>query len=268
MYRSNCFPLTLLLLLSAVQMKGKRNVVTIIHLLEQTFFSQQHLLVPVRCTYQSMPIMKTLSLELRGTVSTVGTIEVVLSKLHEQKTIYIHCEDIYTPFRLTDSDYGSEHSDYYSWLADKKSSQLLFIFPTRFNLTNITLHYYHTSGRGLLRLKFYAVPDDFDVWDAPTALSHSLVDVAIVPPSGEPAGHRNIRISFDNIHFSTTKTLFVNFSSSYTFQLSRVEFIRSFCSSQQVNTSTMRVLTKASVYLTTLYATSTFSTTELKSRNM
>ena len=38
----------------------------------------QHLLVSVRCTHQSMPIIETLSTELRGTVPTVGIINLVL----------------------------------------------------------------------------------------------------------------------------------------------------------------------------------------------
>ena len=137
---------------------------------------------------------------------------------------YIHCDG--TPLRLTDSDFESEQyttSDYYVWQTDEtRYHQLLFIFPTRVNLTTITLHYYHTSGRGLPRLKFWSVPDDFDIWNAPTS-SYSYIDVAAVPPSRESAGQRNISIHCDNI-VNTRKILLVKFSSSFPFALSEVEF--------------------------------------------
>ena len=95
---------------------------------------------------------------------------------------YIHCDS--TPLRLTDSDIGTEQytiatSDYYVWTAGSVSSQLLFIFPTKVNLSTTTLHYYSDSVRGLPRLSFWAVPDDFDVWDAPHT-DYSYVDVAAV----------------------------------------------------------------------------------------
>ena len=173
---------------------------------------------------------------------------------------YIHCNG--TQLRLTDSDFGLDKntfSDYYLWPAGSRSSQLLFIFPTRVNLTTITLHYYSTRGRSLPRLRFWSVPDEFDVWDAPTSI-YSREDVAAVPPGEEPAGYRNISNSF-NTHISTTKILLVKFSSSYPFQLSEVEFVRSFCSlNQQVSTSILTDPTKSSVYSITIHAKSTFKT--------
>ena len=144
---------------------------------------------------------------------------------------YIHCDG--TQLRLTDSDIGSEQytsSDYYVWLSyEIKNRQLLFIFPTRVNLTTITLHYYSTSGRGLPRLRFWAVPDDFDVWNALTT-SYSYVEVAAVLPGGNtPAGLRNISIS---IKVFTKKVLLVKFSSSSAFALSEVEFFTRACTSK------------------------------------
>ncbi len=53
-------------------------------------------------------------------------------------------------------------TSYYVWIAGS-AKKLLFIFPTRVSLTNITLHYYSDGDRGLPRLIFYSVPDDFDV---------------------------------------------------------------------------------------------------------
>ena len=138
---------------------------------------------------------------------------------------YIYCDG--TQLLLADSDIGSEQyttSDYYVWLSDEnRRLQLLFIFPTRVNLTTITLHYYSDNVTSLPRLRFWAVPDDFDVWDAPHA-DYSYVDVAAVPPGGEPAGQRNVSIHCDNIVTDTTKILLVKFSSSFSFAVSEVEF--------------------------------------------
>ena len=134
---------------------------------------------------------------------------------------YTHCDG--TQLRLSDSDFGSEQynsSDYYVWNTVSSSGRLLFIFPTRVNLTNITLHYYSDNTRSLPRLRFFVVPDDFDVWDAALA-SFSLVDIAAVPLSGEPAGHRNVSVNFN---FNTKKILMIKFINSYTFAVSEVEF--------------------------------------------
>ena len=136
---------------------------------------------------------------------------------------YVHCNG--TQLKLTDSYIGSDQynrGDYYVWPAGTRSSQLLFIFPTRVNLTTITLHYYSNSGRGLPRLRFYAVSDDFDVWDAPSS-SNSHVDVAAVPPGAEPAGPKSVSIATD-IRFKTNKVLLYKFSSDFKFTLSEVEF--------------------------------------------
>ena len=145
---------------------------------------------------------------------------------------YIHCDG--TPLRLIDSDLGSDQhtlSVYYVWLAGSRSSRLLFIFPTRVNLTTITLHYYYTNGRGLPRLRFYAVPDDFDVWNAPLS-SYSHVDVAAVPPGEEQAGHRNVSIK---CYHYTSKLLLVKYSSSYPFQVSELEFLCYNCNGKNCN---------------------------------
>ena len=134
--------------------------------------------------------------------------------------LYIHCDG--TQLQLTDSNYGQElysSSDYYVWSAGR-DSQLLFIFPTGVSLTTITLHYYGDNVRGLPRLRFYAVPDDFNVWKAPTT-SYPRVDVAAVPPGGEPADRRNVSVS---VNFQTKKVLMHKSSSSFRFAVSEVEF--------------------------------------------
>ena len=139
---------------------------------------------------------------------------------------YIHCDG--TQFRLSDSDIGSEQyisSDYYLWTAGSRNSQLLFIFLTRVNLTNITLHYYSDSSRGLPRLRFWTVPYDFDIWDAPSSIYY-YVEVAAVPPGGQSASRRDVSVGFN---VTTTKLLMYKFSSTYSFAVSEVEFFNHTC---------------------------------------
>ena len=136
---------------------------------------------------------------------------------------YDHCDG--TQLRLTDSDLGSEQyssSDYYVWNPGSSGHQLLFIFPTRVNLTTLTLHYYSNNNRSLPRLRFFTVPDEFDVWDAPAASSSKHVDNAAVPPGGELAGLRNVSV---NLNFmNVKKVLLYKFRSSIIFAASEVEF--------------------------------------------
>ena len=134
---------------------------------------------------------------------------------------YIHCNG--TQLRLTDSDLGPAEqyssSYYYEWKTE--SNQLLFIFPTRVNLTTITLHYYNDSQRGLPRLRFYAAPDDFNVWSAPPGNSRR-VDNTAVPTGAESAGQRNVSINVN--YFVTRKILMIKLSSEHKLAVSEVEF--------------------------------------------
>ena len=133
---------------------------------------------------------------------------------------YIYCDG--TQLILTDSDLGQEQyssSDYFVWPA-MRDGQMLFIFPTRVSLTTITLHYYSDSVQGLPRLRFYAVPDDFDIWESPTT-GNPYVVIAAIPAGGEPAGRRNVSI---NVNFNTQKVLVYKFSSNFQFAVSEVEF--------------------------------------------
>ena len=138
--------------------------------------------------------------------------------------LYYHCDGM--QLKLADSDLGLEYrsSDYYVWSAGTSFRQLLFIFPTMVNLVAITLHYYHDSdsiiGRShsFPKLRFYAVPDAFDIWDG--LLNYRYVEVAAVPPDGEPS-HRSVSI---NVNFNTKKVLMQIFRSSFLFAVSEVEF--------------------------------------------
>ena len=90
-------------------------------------------------------------------------------------------------------------------------------------MTTITLHYHSDSIHGLPKLSIYAVPDNFNVWDAPST-SYSRVDVASVSPGGEPAGRRNASI---NVNFKLKKVLMYKFNSTYKFAVSEAEFFSS-----------------------------------------
>ncbi len=137
---------------------------------------------------------------------------------------FIHCNGI--QLKLADSSFGQEQyqtTDFYVWSTYK--GQLLFIFPARVFLTTITLHYYSDNLRGLPRLRFYAVPDNFDVWDTPT----TCVEVVSVSPSGERAGRRNVSI---NVNFITKRVLMYKYTSSLVLSVSEVEFF--ICTSKYI----------------------------------
>ena len=156
-----------------------------------------------------------------------------------------------TQLRLTDSDLGSEQynsSYYYVWNAGSSGHQL-FIFPSTVDLTTITLHYYSDNTRGLPRLRFFAVPDDFEVWDAPTG-SYSRVDIAAVSLGEEPAGHRNVSV---NANYYLKRILMYK-NRGVKFALSEIEF---FTSSNPTHSSSHPT--------TTSYATTAISTIKSKS---
>jgi hypothetical protein len=167
-----------------------------------------------------MPILMTLHVTRAESASAN-------CRRYPSRYAYINCDG--DQLKLSDSDRGSNTeytaTSYYVWTAES-SEKLLFIFPTRVSLTTITLHYYSDSVRGRPRLRFYAVPDDFNVWDAPTT-SNAYAGFDSVPPGGEPAGHRSVSI---NVNFNTKKVLIYmyKFSSSSQFAVSEVEFFK-FC---------------------------------------
>ena len=147
-------------------------------------------------------------------------------KIGTNTSKYIHCNG--NQLKLTDSNLGQEQysSSASYWWSAGRDAQLLFIFPTRVSLTTIALHYYSDSVRGLPRLSFYAVPDDFDVWDM-LGTGNRHENVAAVAPGGEPAGRRNDSI---NVNFNTEKVLMYKYSSKFQFAVSEVQFFTVNCS--------------------------------------
>ena len=139
----------------------------------------------------------------------------------DRNILYIHCDG--QQLKLSDSDRGSNMeytaTSYYVWSAGS-DGQLLFTFPTRVSLTTITLHYYSDSVRSRPRLRFYAVPDDFNVWDTLTS-GTPYASITSLQLGGEPVGRRSVSI---NVNFNTKKVLMYKFSSSFQFAVSEVEF--------------------------------------------
>ena len=145
-------------------------------------------------------------------------------------TMYIHCHG--NRLLLTDSNNGPSQYDSsriqpYVWTSTT-SQRLLFEFPMTISLTMITLHYYSgyyqgSHRAGLTRLRFYAVQDDFDVWDALVAnpAPFSVVVSAVSPEEERPAGRRSVNINFNSI---TKKVLMVKPNSVYHLAVSEVEF--------------------------------------------
>ena len=137
--------------------------------------------------------------------------------------MYINCKG--TSLRLTDSDTGLDQyeiEDYY-YVAHSGTTyvavQLLFIFPTTVSLTNIKLHYYTDHVQGLPALKFYSVPDNFNVWAAPTS-SHSYVAVSAIPPNEDSVGRKYVNVNC-NFH---TKRVLLRFLNNIAFAVSKVQF--------------------------------------------
>ena len=135
---------------------------------------------------------------------------------------YFHCDG--TPLRLADSEVGLEWYSsnlYYVWQEGARS-HLLFIFSTTVTMTTTTLHYYSDSIHGLPRLRFYAVPDDFDVWDVlDTSYSSRSTVVTAVQPGREPVGRMNVSINFN---FNTKKVVMFKAIANFQFAVSEVEF--------------------------------------------
>ena len=131
---------------------------------------------------------------------------------------YIHCDGnkLLTDSNIGPSQYDSSRTPLYIWTSSN-SQRLLFVFPTTTTLAMITLHYYsgYYQGNhraGLPRMRFYAVPDDFDVWDAVIGSPFTIVVSAVSPEEERPAGRRSVNINFN---FSTKKVLMVKLGSDF-----------------------------------------------------
>ena len=118
------FSLILVSLWISVQIKGKKEYCFSNYCEEVCFLHMQCLLVPVRCTHQSIPITGTLSTGMKEAVPCNCNTYPPMG-LQTAPGVYpfqyVHCDG--TQLRLIDSDIGSEQyntSDYYVWLSDDK----------------------------------------------------------------------------------------------------------------------------------------------------
>ena len=105
--------------------------------------------------------------------------------------------------------------------------ELVFIFPTRVNLTTITLHYYSDNirGFGFPCLEFTALQDDYRIAGDRVRQGTTIEAPRPVPPDGESTGPTSISVNHVN---RTTKTILMSIIrcnlQPVTFALSEVEF--------------------------------------------
>ena len=138
-------------------------------------------------------------------------------------TQHIRCTH---PTRLTDSDTGpttyTEDIAADVYVSGNSAEQLLFIFPTSVSITAINLLYYsNTEDQGHPKLRLYAVPENFNVWDTVDSSYPSIfIDEAL--PGSEETGLRNVT---REAGFQTTRVLLTKSESkNYNFVMSEVEF--------------------------------------------
>ena len=107
------------------------------------------------------------------------------------------------------------------WSAGVTVRRMLFTLPERVNLTGITLHYFSDSNRGLSRILFYAVPDDFKLGDGVRSFYNQAIVETKLPSNREQNGPTNFTVNLD---FNTKKVLMLKILSNFQFALSEVEF--------------------------------------------
>ena len=139
---------------------------------------------------------------------------------------YLECHH---PTTITDSN--KNHSNFtqetngtvYIWSSDP--DQVLFIFSSQKLINSITLHYYsNEDNQGLPKLRFFAVPEDFEVTNRTRSTYPTRVLDAVFP-GDEGTGLRN---KTRDVPFNTTKILMTKgFTKNYQFYLSEIEFFTS-----------------------------------------
>lgn len=138
-------------------------------------------------------------------------------------TQHIRCTH---PTRLTDSNTGpntyTEDTAADVYISGNNPEQILFIFSTPVSITAINILYYsNTEDQGHPKIRIYAVPEDFNVWDTADSSCPSIfIDEA--PPGSEETGLRNVT---REAGFETTRVLLTKSESkNYNFVISEVEF--------------------------------------------
>ena len=127
------------------------------------------------------------------------------------------------PSTLTDSITGGSTvntEDYLVWKSTNRFSKLLFTFPTEIVLEFVTLYYYIDNqefNNAIVRLEFYAVPDEFTLGgnmpDSKSILNASLMSTS------DP-----LNKTFSLRSTMTRKLLVTKTNGFYSFAASEVEF--------------------------------------------
>ena len=136
---------------------------------------------------------------------------------------YVSCEG---PTRITDSQkslpvFTQDSPDsVYIWGSQK--DKVLFTFSDQKDIHSLALHYFSNSdNQALPKLRFYAVPEDFEVQDEVRG-SYPMTIIDEVRPGREQEGLRNKSKTVD---FHTSKILMTkSYTKNYQFYLSEVEF--------------------------------------------
>ena len=141
-------------------------------------------------------------------------------------TEYVHCQH---PTRITDSEKSQPiftqdtYNSVYIW--PSKSDQVLFTFSSWKVIDSITIHYFsNEDNQGFPKIRFFAVPEDFEVSDTPDSSNPTRV-IDSVSPGNENTGLRN---KTRNVPFNTTKILMTKgYTKNYQFYVSEIEFFTS-----------------------------------------
>ncbi len=139
---------------------------------------------------------------------------------------YVSCDH---PTRITDSHKSTPvftqdtHNTVYTW--GNKDDRVLFTFSSTKSIDSIVIHYFSNSdNQGLPKLRFNAVPDDFEVMDT-IERSYPLGIIDAVRPGREEPGLKN---KSRNVGFETRKILLTKKKKkNYLFSLSEIEFFTS-----------------------------------------
>ncbi len=136
---------------------------------------------------------------------------------------YVSCEGL---TRITNADKSlpsftqDSLNSVYIW--PSQEDKVLFTFSEQKQIDSLAIHYYSNfDNQGLPKLRFYAVPEDFEVQDeVKSSYPMSIIDE--VRPRREQEGLRN---KSRTVAFQTSKILMTKSDTkNYQFYLSEVEF--------------------------------------------
>ena len=149
------------------------------------------------------------------------------------QTQYTQCSQ---PTIITD---GITEPPFYIW--GEAPGQLLFEFPTTVNFSSITIHFQYNAMYAQPKLRFYAVPDTFNVGDDPSGQGY---DTRVFDEVGLGVGNDGIRqlpgAGTQRVQFVTTKVLIrkLEDTKEFLFAITEVAF-QEFCSQGEFITQSL-----------------------------